>query len=303
MKGKIIVALAILAVAVGATGPANASCSPTKEFQLAFSPVAVYHYLAFQATDDTTISGAVIGRFWQPGLFSTTGNHTVGASGFSCPDDVWLVSNTIYGSEGGDAGAGPCDTAACPAGALIAVIQTTSLDGTKASYTAGRIPEGGAVAYDFSRSGVDWGLVDIPRPRVTVPSTGVGGSRGLNITVDLPDAAFHSDAGAPLLANGTITGYQIMTFAGAGDPGRAATAGWVNGAGSSLLTTLTPSGSITVDCTGSGGLGKVFVANRIVFDGGQFSSDYVSQSTTVNCSNLANPGVGRGKPIKKSVGN
>jgi hypothetical protein len=101
------------------------------------------------------------------------------------------------------------------------------------------------------------------------------------------------------LANGTITGYQIVSFTGAADPGRDATTNWV--ALGAPLTTTSPSGSFTLDCTS---LSKVFLATRVVFDNGAFSTDYVSASTVVNCSNLATPGVGnKGKPIKKSLGN
>jgi hypothetical protein len=298
MKGKIIVALAAAAVALTATGPVNAGCNPTKEFAtLGFADNS--YVINFQATDDQNVAGAVIGRLWQAGQRATTGESTGGG----CPDDVWLIGGGIYGSNGGDLGFGICDTTACPAGNLIAVVQTKSLDGTKASYTAGRVSEGGVIAFDYARTGGDWNMVDIPRPRVTVPTTGVGGARGLNVAytlpVDLPDAAFHSAASDSLLSTGTITGYQLKTFTGAADPGRDA-ALWANAPGSSLLTTTAPSGSITVDCTG---LGKVFVATQVVFDSGQFSSDYVSQATVVNCSNLANPGLGKGKPIKKSLGN
>lgn len=319
MKNKIFVALVIVAAAVIAAGPANAGCAPSsKEFALYGGDNGAFDLflqaahaepgtLAPRAADDSTISGAVIGRHWQPGARATTGENTGGG----CPDDMWLSGPqgagtlSFFGSNGSDFGTGLCDTAVCPSVGLIVVIQTKSLDGQSASYTAGRANEivGGFPAFDFARTGTDWNLVDIPRPRITVPTTGSGGNRGVNVSyttfpVELPGAAFHAPAADSLLATGTITGYQLMTFTGTGDPGRDATANWVNNG--PPLTTTAPTGSITVDCTG---LGKVFVATRIVFDGGQFSSDYVSASSVVNCANLANPGVGKGKPIKKSLGN
>jgi hypothetical protein len=313
MKGKIIVALAIVAVALTVTGPANAGCAPvSKEFMLGFSETGT-QYINFDTTDDQNLTGAVIGRLWTPGLFSTT-NDTAGGG---CADHVWLIDQTsatpaggpnqktIFGSNGSDFGNGLCDTG-CFGTSLIVVVQTKSLDGTKGRYTAGRVLEtsGGNAAYDFARTGdgspaTDWSIVDMPRPRVTVPVTGPGGNRGANVQVDLPDSAFHSAAADSLLANGTITGYQLVTFTGAGDPGREAALWTVLPGG--LLTTSSPSGSVTLDCNS---LQKVFVATRVVFDGGVFSSDYVSQSTVVNCSNLAVPGDGRGRqPIKKSLGN
>jgi len=311
MKGKIIVAMAAVAVALTVTAPANAGCSPSKEFWLAYTDTGT-QYIHFAPTDDQNIAGAVIGRVWAPGAFATTNDTTGGG----CPDGVWLIdensatptgagpnAKTIFGSNGSDFGNGLCDTTACPANGLIVVIQTKSLDGTKGRYVAGRVAETAVsnAAFDFARTAEDWNVVDIPRPRVTVPVTGVGGARGANIQVDLPAAAFHSAAADSLLASGTITGYQLVTFTGTGtDPGREA-ALWTNVPVGGLLTTTTPSGSITLDC--SNVLNKVYVATRVVFDGGAFSGDYVSQSTQVNCSNLATPGQGKGKVIKKSLGN
>jgi len=303
-----------VAVALSITGPANAGCSPvSKEFWLAFTDVGS-QYINFAPTDDQNITGAVIGRVWQPGAFATTNDTTGGG----CPDSVWLIDGTsatpigdpgqtavktIFGSNGADFGNGLCDTTACPANGLMVVIQTKSLDGTKGRYVVGRVLETSVsnAAFDFARTATDWNVVDIPRPRVTVPVTGVGGARGANIQVDLPNSAFYSAAGDSLLANGTITGYQLVTFTGTGtDPGREA-ALWTNVPVGGLLTTSSPSGSITLDC--SNVLNKVYVATRVVFDGGAFSSDYVSQSSQVNCSNLATPGQGKGKVIKKSLGN
>jgi hypothetical protein len=310
MKGKIIVALATVAVALSITGPANAGCSPvSKEFWLAFTDTGS-QYINFDPLDDQNLLGAVIGHVWQPGAFATTND----ATGGGCPDNVWLIDQTsatpaggpnqktIFGSNGQDFGNGLCDTTACPANGLIVVIQTVSLDGTKGRYTAGRVAETAtSQVFDFARTAEDWTVVDIPRPRVTVPVTGVGGSRGANIQVDLPATAFHSAAADSLIASGTITGYQLVTFTGTGpDPGRAQ-ALWTNVPVGGLLTTTTPSGSITLDC--SNVANKVYVATRVVLDSGAFSSDYVSQSTQVNCSNLATPGQGKGKVIKKSLGN
>jgi hypothetical protein len=310
MKGKIFAALAIAVVAVIAIGPVNAGCEGNdKAFGLAFGDNGNWdvffqgpHLVGGQpVAADATDLVSIIGRHWQPGAFATTSNFP------NCPDDWWLFpptgagTYTIFGDNGSDIGSGgACTTAVCPNGALILVLQTKSTDGKSASYVAGRVLELTLFpTFDYAREGANWNMVDIPRPRVTVPVTGVGGSRGANIQVDLPTSAFHSPAADALTANGTITGYQLVSFTGAADPGRDATANWTNVAGG-LLTTSSPSGSVTLDCTS---LSKVFLATRVVFDNGAVSSDYVSASTVVNCSNLATPGAGKGKPIKKSLGN
>lgn len=306
MKGKIFSALVIAVAAAITTGPANAGCANPKDFSLAYGDSGNFD-VVFQATDDTTVTGAVIGRLWQPGARATTGDET--ATG--CADNLWLQppsgagTYTIFGENGGDIGTGGvCDSAVCPANGLIIVVQTKSLTGASASYTVGRTSEGtNFPAFDFARSGSDWNMVDIPRPEVTVPTPG-GASLSVNVKVAGPATAFHSAAADGFSPNGTITGYQLVMFTGGSDPGREAGL-WSNVpsgflAPSAGAGTADSTGTVTVACPAGV---HVFLANRPIFDGGQFSGDYVSASTDINCSNLANPGGPKIKPIgKKKLG-
>jgi hypothetical protein len=297
MKGKIVLALAVVAVAVVASGPVNAACNPTKEFQLGYGDPT--YDLIFPAGADTTIQGAVIGHLWAPGSFATTGDTSVPGNG--CVDTYWLYppsgggAMTIYGSNGGDLAnpdiAGACDTVVCPAGALIAMVQTQAVNGSNAYYTVGRVSEGstGAPLFNFALSGSDWQLVPIPRPNVTSSSHTL-----VDVTVDValdpPGPAFHTSATDAFPATGTITSYQLVTFLGGADPGRAAGAGWVAAGAPIATTTPTAQGRVLACPAGS----SIFLANRVIVDG--VPSDYVSASVRVSCANVANPGSPNKKP-------
>jgi hypothetical protein len=297
MKGKIFGALAIAAVAVIATGPVQAGCSPaSKEFSLGYGDSGNFD-LVFPASANSDISTAVIGHIWQPGAFATTGD----LSGGGCNDTLWLYppsgagTMTIYGSNGSDLGNGVCDTQVCPAGGEIVVVQTTSTDGKNAFFAAGRVAETPQPAFDYARTQSDWAMVPIPRPKVTVPTPSGSGSVSINVTLDPPASAFHAPAADAQQATATISGYQLVSFTGLADPGRAAGL-WTNIPSGNIATTAPAGNGIVVPCP----LGQhVFIANRPVFDGGQLSGDYVSASTDINCSNLANPGSPRIKPIGK----
>jgi len=297
MKGKIVLALAVVAVAVVASGPVNAACNPTKEFQLGYGDPT--YDLIFPALSDTAIQGGVIGHIWSPGAFATTGDTSVPGNG--CVDTYWLYppsaggAMTIYGSNGGDLAnpdiAGACDTVVCPSGALIVMVQTQALDGSKAYYTVGRISEGntGAPLFNYGLTGSDWTLVPIPKPNVTASSR-----TAVDVTVDValdpPGPAFHTSATDNFPATGSITSYQLVTFGGGADPGRAASAGWL-AAGAPIATTApTASGRVLACPAGT----SIFLANRVIVDG--VASDYVSESVRVSCANVATPGTPNKKP-------
>lgn len=310
MKGKIFAALAIAALAVSATTSVNAGCNPSKEFWLAFTDVGS-QYINFNVGEEQDINGAVIGHVWQPGARATTGD----TSGGGCPDNTWLIDEnsatpaggaanqaTIFGSNGNDLGNGLCDTAACPAGALLVVIQTKMTDGSSASYTVGRVLEGSASPlFDFSRSASDWNMVAIPRPEVT-SSSRTATDVTLGLAFNATDAAFHAASADSLLSKDTITAYQLVTSSAAADPGRDA-ASWTN-AGTAVATFPLDAqsgkvvGSVTATCPAGT---SIWVATRPVIDG--FATDYVSAAVRVACSNLATPGTGNVKPItkKKSI--
>ena len=86
-----------------------------------------------------------------------------------------------------------------------------------------------------------------------------------------------------------MTGYQVVRFEGLSDPGRLPGA-WTN-IGSVLPVQEngdTPVIGLAAVCSGT--VNDVFVAMRPVYDGGQFSSDYVGASTRVECDpNVADP--------------
>lgn len=307
MKGKTFLALAVLAVAVVASGPANAGCNPSKEFSLAFFDSGNYD-LVIPAGADADVAAGVIGRLWAPGAYTTTGDQ----SGLGCPDTLWLYppagagSLTIYGSNGSDLGNGQCDTAVCPAGGLIVLVQTKATNGSNAYYTVGRVVETfSAPGFDYARTASDWSMVPIPRPRVTVPTPSASGTVSLNVVLDAPAApglnAFHAPAADGFSATGTVTGYNLVSFTGAADPGREASAGWTPVPSGNVPTTAPSANGIVLACP----VGQhVFLANRLSLDNGQVLSDYVSASTDINCSNLASPGSpgpGKGKVGKKQA--
>lgn len=281
MKGKIFVASALMAAAVLVSGPANAGCSPTKEFDLSLINANYWLYFPVGADKDPA---AVIGRFWAAGNFAGTNNTTSGPSGLSCPDDTFVRDFgdffAISGSHGGDAGAGPCDPAGCPTGNLIILVQTKSTDGTKAYYSVGRISETPQPAWDFTRTGSDWNIIEIPRPKVILPSAGTA---TFNVVVAPPEAnsataVFHSATDDNFLPTGTITAYQLVTFTGVADPGRAA-GSWTNAPAGGLVVTTNPAVTgLALPCPAGQ---HVYLANRPVFDNGQFAGDYVSASVDI----------------------
>ncbi len=289
MRGKIFLALVVVAAAVVAVGPAFAGCNPTKEFATEGFAANDY-FIVFNAGEDTDPAAGVIGHVWQPGSFATTNETT----GNGCPDTVWLVANGVYGSNGGDLGFGICDTAVCPSGSLIVVVQTKTLDGKSASYTVGRVNEGGVIAFDYARTGSNWNMTPIPRPRL-LTSSRAGTDVVSDVALDAPDPAFHgAGASADTTATSNVTGYQLVTFTGTADPGRAAALWTPLGAAINSATPSSP--GVHFNCSDT--TKDVFVANRVVFVDNVLS-DYVSAPTVVRCSNLANPGSPKIKPIGK----
>jgi hypothetical protein len=303
VTAKSALALAVVAVAVMAGGRVSAACNPTKEFQLGWGGDPTFD-LIFPPGADTAVQGSVIGHVWQPGAFATTGDTSVPGNG--CVDTYWLYppsyygTMTIYGSNGGDLGhpdvPGFCDTAVCPAGALLVMVQTKALDNSNAYYTVGRVSEGitGSPVFNFASSLSDWTLVPIPKPIITASSR-LGPDVTVQVILDPPAAAFHAPAAEGLQATGTITGYQLVTFSyvAGGDPGREA-ALWTNH-GAPLPTTAA-SGSATFPCPSGT---NVYLANRPIVDG--VPTDYVSASTYITCGNLASPGRPGTRP--KPIGN
>lgn len=295
MKGKIVLALAAAAVAVVASGPVNAGCNPTKEFYTAYLG-AGNNFINFGAGLDIS-PATVIGRVWQAGSRTTTGDQ------LNCADDTWLIQPdaglpqlAIYGSNGGDFGGGTCDTG-CFVGPIVVVVATKSLDGTSASYAVGKVTENPPNNFDFSRSGTDWTMVPVPKVQVT-NSSRTATDITVDVVLDGPGPAFNSPSADAFTSTGTITAYQLVSFIGVADPGRGA-ALWAVAVGTPIVTTSPSRAGVTGACPSGSSL---FLANRPVIDGGQFSGDYVSASTRISCSNIAMPGAPKVKPIgKKSI--
>jgi len=256
---------------------ASAGCNPPKAFTLGFAPAGDYK-LTFPADADTTIGGAALkGRFWQAGA------RAAASEAGSCPEATYLTALsgtelTIFGLSGGDIlGTGPCDNAGCVAGTQVILVQTISTDGSKAYYAVGKVTEN-ADGFDYSRGGTDWQVVEVPRPRVT-QSSRAGSTVTLNLSFDAPLGA-HGEADA-FSRSSILTGYQVVRFEGAADPGRA-TAAWTNlGAVIPVTEGGATLGGLGAVCGGT--TNDVFIAMRPVYDGGQFSGDYVGASTRIEC--------------------
>jgi len=277
MNRRILTLGAAAAIALaGLSSDVNAACNPTKDFKLAFG--VANHYLIFPAGTNTTIGGGVLkGRFWQGGSRASVNE------GAACPETSYMLDDgtgiTIFGQSGGDVIGGFCDNVGCPAGSMVIVIETLSNDGVNAYYAAGKVNEVEAGVFDFSRTGVDWQITTIARPRVSASSRS-GNTVTLNVNLDPPTGA-HGEADS-FARNSILSGYQIVRFEGLSDPGRLAGA-WTN-VGSVVPVNEngdTPVVGVGAVCAGT--VDDVWVAMRPIFDGGQFAGDYVGASTRVEC--------------------
>lgn len=279
MNRRILTAFGIAGVLVlaGAATDASAACNPTKDFKLAFSDAGDY-FINCPPDAVCTIAGGVLkGRFWQ------AGNRGAANEGAACPEATWLLETgagqlTIFGQSGGDIlGTGPCDNTGCVANAQVTVIGTISTDGTKGYYAVGKVNET-VGEFLYNRGGTDWAMTEIPRPRVTNSSRG-GSTVTVNLSFDPPSGA-HGEADS-FSRSSILTGYQVVRFEGAADPGRLPAA-WSNlGAVIPVSEGGATLGGLAAVCGGT--TDDVFLAMRPVFDGGQFSSDYVGASTRIEC--------------------
>jgi hypothetical protein len=303
MKGKIFVAVAVVAVAVMAGGAANAACNPSKEFALAY--YGTDKFINFAVTDNQDTTGSIIGRVWGAGARATTGD----APGL-CDDQSYILDGgpnqkTIFGSNGADLGTGTCDTG-CWTTPLILLVQTKSLDGSTASYVVGKSAEFSGPNFDFSRAdGGDWNMIQIPKPNVTASSR-TATDVTVDVSLDPPTNAVRTAAADAFPAPSVISGYQLVTAAGGADPGREQ-ALWVPVPGQTTVpTSAGPStrGGVVLACPAGT---SIWIANRPVFDNGQFSGDYVSAGVRIACANVATPGSPNKKPKpilnQKSVSN
>jgi hypothetical protein len=275
-RRTLIVLGAVAAVAlVGAVADVQAACNPARTFYTIDQATPNYRYLNFPAGADAAIGGpSLIGRHWEPG---NRGAHNEGPA---CPESAYLLEFEpgklgILGALGGNIIGADCLNVGCPPTGMVILIQTRSTDGSKAYYAAGRVDQFGG-SYNFAAN-TDWPVVEMPRPRVTSSSRG-GNTVTIGAQFDAPNGA-RGETGYP--AQQILTGYQIVKFEGAADPGRAQNL-WTP-VGSPLAVTPTGAsvGGVGITCASTAT--DAFVATRLIFDNGQYLSDYVSEPTRVEC--------------------
>ena len=293
MNRKFSIALAVFGVLVlgAATTDAFANCDDARFFQTAFADDGAGgtrdSFIVFPPDADITIGGPNLkGRFWQAGNRAAGGNE-----GTNCPEATYMLSDGgngigIFGSMGGDVlGTGPCDMVGCPAGPLVLLVQTKSVDGSKSYFAVGKVGLTNG-AFDFSITDPDqnWVVAESPRARVT---TSGRTATNINVNIHFDAPSLYAHGLTPSDETATITGYQVFRVNSNTDPGRGPAA-W----GAPLQTVpTTASGAdipLTIDC--SAVTTDVFLGTRAVFDGGQFAADDISQATRVECDpTLANP--------------
>lgn len=276
MNRRILIVLgAVAAVAfVGAVADVQAACNPARTFYTVDQATPNYRYLIFPPEADAVIGGpSLIGRHWEPG---NRGAHNEGPA---CPECAYLLDLPggmgVLGALGGNIIGCDCLNVGCNPTGMVLLVQTRSTDGSKAYYAAGRVDVVGG-SYNFAAN-TNWPVVEMPRPRVTSSSRG-GNTVTIGAQFDAPDGA-RGETGyaAPLI----LTGYQIVRFEGAADPGRAQALWTPVGSVLPVAANGASVGGVGITCTSTAT--DVFVATRLVLDNGQYSSDYVSASTRIEC--------------------
>jgi len=267
----LIVSVAAI-VGLGATN-AGATCVPGHAFSQWDGATGAFFYSYPGADANQTFgTGGFIGRWWQGGAFSTSNNVT-------CPVNTWFIPyagkfyvNGLIGGQG-------CGSAtdACPTTRMVALVQTTTLDGTGAKFAVGNAAETGS-ATNYFFYGSNWNFTPIPRPGVTFVGK-AGSVATLNLTFADMGEAFAGPTGT---ASSIITGYRLVRSFGVADAGRAAAnytfVQRVPYAGGSASLT-----GFQFDCATAGAGNDVFFGVQVEFENGQFNSDYVGATTRVKC--------------------
>lgn len=247
---------------------AEASCLPNVTFaDFGYTP-STYSYVHFgpdarQTTDD------IVGRFWQAGARVDANEGSYDASQWlfqEAPDKWYFIGFLgVYGPVG------------CIRHDMILLLEDTTLDGSDAVFTTGRVLfHGEQVAeFPFWYAGLDWSAVSFPRA-CRMHQRRSRSRVDVQLALDDPAAGFHGEAG--LIPSDTITGYTVWTARGTSDPGRS-TGPWT------FVSTVPYEGHATktdleVDC---GNDGDVYVAVGLEFDHGQLTSDFVGKPTRILC--------------------
>src|SRR5262245_55378199 len=278
--------LAATVIALAAPTLAPANCFPTKSF----SQVGLQStdYVLFPENAEAT-TASVIGRFWQPGLRSSTNEG-------SCDETRWLTRcydcpvpnhGPVYYVDG-ILGQMPC-FAGCPSSEMIVLVQDR-VPYAGGIFAVGRVSEvpGSVPRFDYSRVEKNWGLVPIPPPEVN-DSDVVDGST-LQLAMNFADPVFGYFTTGEGFPTETITAIHVLTFVGITPPvNRTAWTPVARFAYQGGITT--GSASIFAACTASPQSIR-FVASALELDHGQFLTDYGSAAVPVSCTAETPAGAG-----------
>lgn len=255
---------------------AGASCVPARFSTLSFPN---YFYIIDSPAAVST-SASVIGHFWSPGAYASTGEQ-------DCDDSHWLLGCQTPGCGpeaqrtwwlDGTLGQMGC-TSGCPSSQMIVSLEDKSTNGDSAWFAVARIDETPLhdPAFDFSRLGRDWSFVAMPAPRVLQTTTGEVFQ--MSFAIDDPAAGFFGLPGVP--ASGTITAFWLYTRSSPSSRDRSA---WTF-VGRYPYAGGTTTGQATMVCPASGF--PPYVAAAIELDSGQVVTSYVSRGTLVECDTYA----------------
>jgi len=267
--------LSLVAAFFVSTG-AGAVCNPPYTFSNFDYTPSLYGYIHF-GDDARQTNADIVGRFWQPG------SRVAFNEGFY-DDAQWLYT------EGSDKWyfvgfLGTYGVVGCSTTEMITLLEDTTVDDSDAVFVAGRVRFDGFTSFEFPfwKAGLDWNAVSFPTACRKLQKR-----RGQNVTVRLAldDIAggFYGEPG--MAATDTITGYNVYTARGNGDPGRS-TGAWTLAMRVPYAGGPVELGPLQVDCSQAG---DVFFAVGVEFDNGQFTSDFVGKVTRVQCNrNAADP--------------
>lgn len=268
----------IVAATLLSAPAASASCIGQTFSQINYTGPGRYHYVDFPPTATRTWT-SIIGRFWSPGQYGSTGEQ-------GCDESRWLIpypSPRYY--INGTFGAMGC-TSGCPDGEMIVLLQDKSTNGAEAYFAVGRIDETASQvpAFDFSRIGRDWLLRTIPPPTVT----GAGGGDPFPVGISFRDPADAFFALPSVPATSTITAFHVYRRVGHSDPRERTSGAW------EFVERVPYEGGITsaiIELRCPWDVSVVHLAAALEFDNGQVLTDYVSSRTFTECDPFT-PGAG-----------
>ncbi|HEX4825670.1 MAG TPA: hypothetical protein VFV19_15315 [Candidatus Polarisedimenticolaceae bacterium] len=274
MTKKIVLGLAIVAVAALVAMPASASCIPGKSAQSFNVQAGQYAYWTSTSTD-----GNLLGLTWQLGAPGTwNGNGGV----VNCNTFSWMYFSPAGANVNLDLGS--CGSG-CPAnGSTLAVLgQHQPAGSTKTNFILATVVETPAntVNFDYSAQG-NHNFVELSRPHV-VSSSRAGSTVNLNLS--LPSIA--GGLYGPNAAS-AVTGYVVRSVSASARPDRnAASYGTVLGT-FPASGGVAASAAVGVDCSNIAN--DQWVVTQLSFEGGAVVSQVVSEPTQVKCNPaLADP--------------